>query len=115
MERYKDGVRCEVLGADVPGLLQEQLMQTLIVHLLRTHLISLINLGRFSDPTLISTVSEAQEFINGSAAGVSPPKTKETNDLTHHTKKRKLPENGTYPHLDVFPNSAQDYGYPGKF
>ena len=34
---YKDTVRWVVLGAGVPGHRQQQLMQTLIVRLLKTH------------------------------------------------------------------------------
>ena len=37
LQRYKDTVRCGALGAEVPGHRQEQLMQTLIVRLLKTH------------------------------------------------------------------------------
>ena len=38
LQRYKDTVRCAELGAEVPGHHQQQLMQTLIVRLLKTHL-----------------------------------------------------------------------------
>ena len=41
LQRIKDTVRCATLGAEVPGHLQEQLTQTLIVCLLKTHLSSL--------------------------------------------------------------------------
>ena len=37
IQRYKDTVRCAALGAEVPGHCQQQLTQTLIVHLLKTH------------------------------------------------------------------------------
>ena len=37
LQRYKDTVRCAVLGAEVPGHRQQQLTQTLIVRLLKTH------------------------------------------------------------------------------
>ena len=37
LQRYKDTVRCGALGAEVPGHRQQQLMQTLIVRLLKTH------------------------------------------------------------------------------
>ena len=37
LQRYKDTVRCAALGAEVPGHRQEQLTQTLIVRLLKTH------------------------------------------------------------------------------
>ena len=36
LQRYKDTVRCVALGAEVPGH-RQQLTQTLIVHLLKTH------------------------------------------------------------------------------
>ena len=38
LQRYKDTVRCAALGAEVPGHCQQQLTQTLIVRLLKTHL-----------------------------------------------------------------------------
>ena len=38
LQRYKDTVRCAALGAEVPGHRQEQLTQTLIVRLLKTHI-----------------------------------------------------------------------------
>ena len=38
LQRYKDTVRCVALGAEVPGHRQQQLTQTLIVRLLKTHL-----------------------------------------------------------------------------
>ena len=37
LQRYKDTVRCVALGAKVPGHRQQQLMQTLMVRLLKTH------------------------------------------------------------------------------
>ena len=37
LQRYKDTVRFGALGAKVPGLGQQQLTQTLIVRLLKTH------------------------------------------------------------------------------
>ena len=37
LQRYKDTVRCGALGAEVPGHRQQQLTQTLIVRLLKTH------------------------------------------------------------------------------
>ena len=37
LQRYKDTVRCAALGAEVPGHRQEQLTQTLIVCLFKTH------------------------------------------------------------------------------
>ena len=37
LQRYKDTVRCASLGAEVPRHRQEQLAQTLIVRLSRTH------------------------------------------------------------------------------
>ena len=37
LQRNKDTSRCAALGAEVPGHRQEQLMQTFIVRLLRTH------------------------------------------------------------------------------
>ena len=40
LQRYKDTVRCAALGAEVPGHCQEQFTQTLIVHLLKTHLLT---------------------------------------------------------------------------
>ena len=36
LQRYKDIVRCDALGAEVPGHHQQQLTQTLIVRLLKT-------------------------------------------------------------------------------
>ena len=42
LQRYKDNVRCAALGAEVPGQHQEQLTQTLIVCLLKTHLVLLL-------------------------------------------------------------------------
>ena len=36
LQRYKDTVRCNALGAEVPGHRQQQLTQTLIVRLLKT-------------------------------------------------------------------------------
>ena len=41
LQRHKDTVRCAALSAEVPGQRQERLMQTLIVRLLTTHLLSL--------------------------------------------------------------------------
>ena len=38
LQRYKDTVRCGALGAEVPGHRQQQLTQTLILGLLKTHL-----------------------------------------------------------------------------
>ena len=40
--RYKDTVRCGALGAEVPGHCQQQLTQTLIVRLYKTHLFTWI-------------------------------------------------------------------------
>ena len=37
LQRYKDTFRCAMLGAEVPGHCQQQLTQTLIVRLLKTH------------------------------------------------------------------------------
>ena len=37
LQRYKDTVRCAALGAEVQGIRQQQLTQTLIVRLLKTH------------------------------------------------------------------------------
>ena len=37
LQRYKDTVRCAALGVEVPGDSQQQLTQTLIVRLLKTH------------------------------------------------------------------------------
>ena len=37
LQRYKDTVRCAALGTEVPGHRQQQLTQTLIVRLLKTH------------------------------------------------------------------------------
>ena len=37
LQRYKDTVRCAELGAEVPGHRQQQLTQTLMVLLLKTH------------------------------------------------------------------------------
>ena len=37
LNRYKDTIRCDRLGAKVPGHRQQQLMQTLIMRLLKTH------------------------------------------------------------------------------
>ena len=37
LQRYKDTVRCAALGAEVQGHRQQQLTQTLIVRLLKTH------------------------------------------------------------------------------
>ena len=37
LQRYKDAIKCGALGAEVPGHRQEQLRQTLIVRLLKTH------------------------------------------------------------------------------
>ena len=38
LQRYKDTLKCAALGAEVPGHCQQQLKQTLIVRLLKTHL-----------------------------------------------------------------------------
>ena len=38
LQRYKDTIRCVVLGAEIPANRQIQLMQTLIERLLKTHL-----------------------------------------------------------------------------
>ena len=38
LQRYKDTVRSAALGAEVPGHRQQQLTQTVIVRLLKTHL-----------------------------------------------------------------------------
>ena len=45
LQRYKDTVRCAALGAEVPGHRQEQLTQTLIVHLMK----NLDSPSRFDD------------------------------------------------------------------
>ena len=37
LQRYKDTVKCAAPGAEVPGHRQQQLTQTLIVRLLKTH------------------------------------------------------------------------------
>ena len=37
LQRHKDTVRCAALGAEVPGYRKQQLTQTLIVRLLKTH------------------------------------------------------------------------------
>ena len=37
LQRYKDTIRCAALGAEVPGHRQQQLTQTLIVRLMKTH------------------------------------------------------------------------------
>ena len=37
LQRYKDAVSCDALGAEVPGHHQQQLTLTLIVRLLKTH------------------------------------------------------------------------------
>ena len=37
LQIYKDTVRCAALGSEVPGHHQQQLTQTLIVRLLKTH------------------------------------------------------------------------------
>ena len=42
LQRYKDTVRCAALGAEVPGHRQQQLTQTLIVGLLKTHFLTTI-------------------------------------------------------------------------
>ena len=42
LQRYKDTVRCGALDAKVPGHRQQQLTQTLIVRLLKTHFFPLI-------------------------------------------------------------------------
>ena len=42
LQRYKDTVRCAALGTEVPGHCQQQLMQTQIAHLLKTHFYALI-------------------------------------------------------------------------
>ena len=51
-----DTVRCAVLGADVPGHRQQQLTQTLIVHLLKTHFFTLIR--EFEKSTEYNQVSD---------------------------------------------------------
>ena len=40
LQRYKDTVRCAALGAEVPGHRQQQLTETLIVRLLKTHFLT---------------------------------------------------------------------------
>ena len=58
------------------------------------------------------TVSEAEEFISGSAASINPPKSHDTYDSTPQTKKRKLPDNaGTHPHP---PNSQPTKQWCGE-
>ena len=42
LQRYKDTTRCAALGVEVPGHRQQQLTQTLIVRLLKTHFFTLI-------------------------------------------------------------------------
>ena len=43
LQRYKDTVRCVAVGANVPGHhRQEQLTQTLVVRLLKTHLVFIV-------------------------------------------------------------------------
>ena len=43
LQTYKDTVRCAALGAEVPGHHQQQLTQTLIVRLLKTHFFTSIH------------------------------------------------------------------------
>ena len=51
LQRYKETVRCGVLGAEVPGQRnKEQLAQTLIVCLLKTHLF--LSLRKLEGPAL---------------------------------------------------------------
>ena len=40
LQKYKDTIRCAALGAEVPGHRQQQLPQTLIVRLLKTHFLT---------------------------------------------------------------------------
>ena len=42
LQRYKDTFRCAALSAEIPGHRQQQLKQTLIVRLLKTHLFAQI-------------------------------------------------------------------------
>ena len=42
LQRYKDTARCAAPGREVHGRRQQQLAQTLIVRLLKTHLVTLI-------------------------------------------------------------------------
>ena len=42
LQRYKDTISCATLSAEVPGHRQQQLTQTLIVRLLKTHFFTLI-------------------------------------------------------------------------
>ena len=44
LQRYNDTVRCGALGAKFPGHRQQQLTQTLIVRLLKTHLFLLFQI-----------------------------------------------------------------------
>jgi len=68
----------------------------------------------FNNPTFrkFPTVSEAEEFISGSATSINPPKSHDTYDSTPQTKKRKLPDNaGTHPHP---PNSQPTKQWCGE-
>ena len=42
LQRYKDTVKCAALGTEAPGHSQQQLTQTLIVRLLKTHYFTLM-------------------------------------------------------------------------
>ena len=54
--RYKDIVKCVVLGAEVPGHCQEQLTQTLIAHLLKKQLFTMLQkLGGGSGPPCLDS------------------------------------------------------------
>ena len=50
LKGYKDTVMCAALGAEVPGHCQEQLTQTLIVRLLKTHFDSISLIRRLEGP-----------------------------------------------------------------
>ena len=60
LQRYKDTVRCAALGAEVPGHRQQQLTQTLIVRLLKTH---------FSTPIFDCDKSTEKNWVSDQTCG----------------------------------------------
>ena len=55
LQRCKDTVRCAALGVEVPGHRQQQLRQTLIVRLLKTHFFTpILNCEKSIEYNLVS-------------------------------------------------------------
>ena len=85
LQRSKDTGRCGALGAEVPGHRRQQLTQTLIVRLLKTHLFTPIldwekstdqNFGQTCWPSALSRPTTSPKLVrstSGTESGPSSP------------------------------------------